>query len=133
MKKIKLLDSHAVLNLVKKEKNYQKVEAILEEANSGLIDCIINEVNVGEIFYIIGREYGINEAERFLKNFQLVPIKIIYNQFKITISAAKLKIKFPISYADCFAIATAIDAEATIVTGDLDFKKVEHLVKIEWI
>lgn len=133
MKKIKLLDSYAVLNLVKKEKNYQKVETILEEASNGLIDCIINEVNVGEIFYILGREYGINKAERFLKNFQLVPIKIISNQFKIIVSASKLKIKFQISYADCFAIATAIEKGAIIVTGDPDFKNVGNLVKIEWI
>jgi ribonuclease VapC len=38
-----------------------------------------------------------------------------------------------ISYADCFAAATALRYEATILTGDPEFKKIESLVSIEWL
>ena len=36
-------------------------------------------------------------------------------------------------FADCFALASALDRKAAIVTGDPEFKKVEHLVDIHWV
>jgi len=47
--------------------------------------------------------------------------------------AAELKARFPISYADASALASAIEHAATLVTGDPEFKHVEHLVKITWV
>ncbi|RMG00122.1 MAG: type II toxin-antitoxin system VapC family toxin, partial [Nitrospirae bacterium] len=38
-----------------------------------------------------------------------------------------------ISFADCFALATAITNDAKIITGDPEFSKVEHLVEVVWI
>jgi ribonuclease VapC len=55
-----------------------------------------------------------------------VPNTLVYQ-------AAEIKAEYPISYADSFAVACAIEHGATIVTGDPEFKHVEHLVKIEWI
>ncbi|MFQ5486069.1 MAG: PIN domain-containing protein [Desulfobacterales bacterium] len=51
----------------------------------------------------------------------------------IIMSASEIKAEYAISYADCFAVATAQKLGASIVTGDPEFKKVESLVKIEWI
>ncbi len=39
----------------------------------------------------------------------------------------------PISYADAFVVATALNKGATIVTGDPEFKNVEYMVPIHWI
>ncbi|MCR4321524.1 MAG: PIN domain-containing protein [Candidatus Brocadiaceae bacterium] len=47
--------------------------------------------------------------------------------------AAEYKAQYSISYADCFILASAIAYKAVIVTGDPEFKKVEHLVNITWI
>jgi ribonuclease VapC len=47
--------------------------------------------------------------------------------------AAEYKPQYAISYADCFALASAIEHKAILVTGDPEFKKVEHLVDIAWI
>jgi ribonuclease VapC len=41
--------------------------------------------------------------------------------------------KHPIFFADCFSVCTASRENAVILTGDPEFKKVEHLVDIEWI
>jgi ribonuclease VapC len=38
-----------------------------------------------------------------------------------------------LAYADCFAAATALQYEATILTGDPEFKKIEVLVQVEWL
>jgi len=35
--------------------------------------------------------------------------------------------------ADCFPVATSMELEAKVVTGDPDFKKTIRLVAVEWI
>ena len=47
--------------------------------------------------------------------------------------AAELKARYPISYADAFALASAIEHQAELVTGDPEFRQVENLVKIVWV
>ena len=47
--------------------------------------------------------------------------------------AAELKAEYAISYADCFALACALDQSAILVTGDPEFKKVTTPVNIHWI
>jgi len=47
--------------------------------------------------------------------------------------AAEIKAQYAISYADCFAAATAEKLSASIITGDPEFKKVESLVSVDWI
>jgi ribonuclease VapC len=47
--------------------------------------------------------------------------------------AAEYKAQYAMSYADCFALACAIENSAVLITGDPEFQAVSHLVKIEWI
>jgi ribonuclease VapC len=47
--------------------------------------------------------------------------------------AAKIKGKYPVSYADAFAIVTAIQNKTIIVTADPEYKAVAKLVKIYWL
>jgi len=37
------------------------------------------------------------------------------------------------SFADCFALASAVEHGAVLVTGDPEFRAVEHLVTIGWV
>ena len=53
--------------------------------------------------------------------------------FELVLAAARIKAQFPVSYADCFALATAIRYEAPIVTGDPEFKRFERQVPIQWV
>jgi ribonuclease VapC len=57
----------------------------------------------------------------------------VATDFELVLSAAKLKAEFPVSYADCFAIATAMRHQAAVVTGDPEFKRFEHCVAIQWV
>ena len=47
--------------------------------------------------------------------------------------AARLKARFPLAYADAFALATAIRFGARLVTGDPEFEVAEDLVDVEWL
>jgi len=52
---------------------------------------------------------------------------------KSTLNIGNLKECYPLSYADCFTVVTVIKENAHIVAGDPEFKKVQKLVKIEWL
>jgi ribonuclease VapC len=57
----------------------------------------------------------------------------VSNSFEDIIEAARIKADHPISFADCFAVATAKRESASILTGDPEFKRVETLVSVEWL
>jgi len=94
----------------------------------------MNEINVGETYYILFRKRGPEKAEYFLDTILAgLPIVTVPNSFENVIDAARIKAEYPLSFSDCFAVATALREKAIILTGDPEFKKVEHLVKIEWL
>lgn len=131
MKRKSLLDSFALLAYLKQEDNYEKVEKILL---SNEVQVLMNDINVGETFYILARERGSEEAEYFLNVvLPTLPIVNISNALHDVIQAARIKAQYSISYADCFVVATALKEEATILTGDTEFKNVEKVVRIEWL
>ena len=131
MKKKSLIDSFALLAYLKQENNYQKVENLLSSKETQLL---MNDINIGETFYILARERGLDKAEYFINAIlPNLPITKIGNTLIEVIQAAKIKAQYPISYADCFAVATAIRERAVIITGDPDFKQVEKIVKIDWL
>ena len=94
----------------------------------------MNEINIGETYYIIARERGLKQADYFVETvLPNLPVQVIPNSFEQILEASRIKAKYPISYADCFAVATAVREKATIVTGDPEFKKVKNLVEVEWL
>ena len=52
---------------------------------------------------------------------------------KSAIIAGRMKAENKISYADAYVVATALDKNAKIITGDKEFKSVEDIVAIDWL
>jgi len=131
VKKKSLLDSFALLAYLKQEDGYEKVKSLLLSDETPLL---MNDINIGETFYILAKERGLEKAEYFLTVIlPTLPIDNTKNTLQEVIQAAKIKARYPISYADCFAVATALEKRATIITGDPDFKHVEKIVSVEWL
>lgn len=133
MKRKNLLDSFAILALLKEENNYQFVLQILQEARTGTRHLLMNEINAGEVYYQVVKRKLTKDLDRFWRTFLVLPIEFIGNDFELVIEAAKIKSQYSISYADCFAVATALKEGASLVTGDPEFKKVEKIVSIDWL
>jgi len=93
----------------------------------------MNQINLGEVYYKTIRAVGLDEAKKFLENFFRLPLSIILPDSELIWKSSEIKAQYSISYADCFAAATAIQYEATILTGDSEFKKIESFVSIEWL
>ena len=128
-----LFDAHAILKWTQKERGYRKVKALLEGCRAQSVTGYMNQINVGEVYHKIIRAVGIEAAKSFLENFLRLPINIILPDRDLIWRAAEIKAEYAISYADCFAVATALKHEAAILTGDQEFKKVAGIVTVEWV
>jgi len=61
------------------------------------------------------------------------PIQFVETDESIGIVAGKIKANKAVSLGDAFAIATAIEKGAEVVTGDPEFEKVTDDVSVFWI
>jgi len=127
-----IFDSHALLKLFQKEKGYEKVVRLLEEIKKTGGTKYINAINLGEIIYSTKREFGDQKKIEALANIERLNFTILPIPNALIFQAAEYKAQYSISYADCFTLASAIEHKATIVTGDPEFKKVEHIISIIW-
>ena len=128
-----VFDSHAILKWTQMEASYKKVKSLIEACRDQSRSGYMNQINLGEVYYKTIRAVGIDRAREFLENFERLPLMIILPDRELIWKAAEIKAEYSISYADCFAVAAAIRHNATILTGDPEFKKTEKLVKIEWV
>jgi uncharacterized protein len=134
VKRKRLLDSYALLAYLNKEDGFEKVRDVLASAQNSSLPVLMNELNAGEAYYILYRKRGHEQAEYFLDTVLAgLPISLISNDFNAVISASKIKAQHSLSFADCFAVVTAQQENAVILTGDPEFKNVEKLVKIDWL
>ena len=128
-----IFDSHALLKLFQKEKGYEKVLHLLEEIKKSDATKFLNVINLGEIIYATKREFGDQKKLEVLANIERLNFTLLSVSNHLVFQAAEYKAQYNISYADCFTLASAIEHKASIVTGDPEFKKVEHLVEIVWV
>ena len=128
-----LFDSFALLRFFQKEPGGEKVRNLLREAAARQIPRLVNAINVGEIIYLTQRRFGETKKLEIFVHLHSLGLTILPCPNELIFRAAELKAEFPISYADAFALASAIEQEAALVTGDPEFRKVEHLVDIVWV
>jgi len=128
-----IFDSHALLKFFQKEKGYEKVAQLLEQIKKTGASKYINAINLGEIIYSTKKEFGDQKKLEVLANIERLNFTILSIPNNLIFQAAEYKAQYAISYADCFALASAVEQKAILVTGDPEFKKVEHLVDIVWI
>jgi ribonuclease VapC len=105
-----------------------KVRELLERASRGEAKVSISLINVGEVFYLIAKRHGAAPAERFLSDLAMMPIQALLPDRKLILGAARLKSRYPISYADAFAVENVREQKAVLVTGD---PELWHLSKRE--
>ena len=128
-----VFDSHALLAFFQGEPDAETVEKILRQSHAESSNVFISLINLGEIIYLTKRRFGDEKKIELLSRIYQLGFKIIPVSDALVFQAAELKAQYALSYADCFALACAINHSAVLVTGDPEFKSVEHLVSIKWI
>ena len=75
-------------------------------------------------------------ADLAYSRIKAFPVKLIDSiNEELLLSAATIKAKYPISYADSFAAAVAMIKKCPFLTGDPEFKVLERqaIISIEWL
>ena len=128
-----VLDSYAMIAYFEDEPGADRVAKVLKQLVQGKAKGFMSVVNWGEVYYNTMREQGIAEAEKVIHQLDKFPIQIVEVNKDLTYEAAKLKGKYRIAYADCFAVALSVRLNASLVTGDPEFKKLRERISIQWI
>jgi predicted nucleic acid-binding protein len=75
-------------------------------------------------------------ADLAYSRIKALPIKLIDRiDEELLLTAAGLKVRHPISYADSFAAALAMIKNCPLLTGDPEFRPLETqgIINIEWL
>ncbi len=128
-----VLDSFALLAYLEEEQGARQVKGLLHQAVAGKLEVHMTYVNLGEAYYITARTYGGERAEEALTMIGYLPVRMVAADRKLTMAAARIKAKYPVSYADAFAVALAKLKRVPVLTGDPEFRRVEELVSVMWL
>ena len=128
-----VLDSFAMLAYFEAEAGGAAVRVLLEAARDRQAALGMSMINVGELYYILHRERGVDQAEAALDDLRALPITLYAATDERIVAAARLKAQHPVSYADAFAATLAQELNALLVTGDPEFKAVESQVGVMWL
>ena len=128
-----ILDSYALLAYFQAEPAGAKVRDILKEASAGAVAVFLSVISLGEIYYIVARKRGEEKAGEITELVSRLPVGLVDATKERVLAAARVKAQHPVSYADAFVVATAIEFTATIITGDPEFKETESRVAVLWL
>ena len=128
-----LFDSHALLKLFQREAGHEKIVRLLEQARRSGIPKYLNAINLGEIVYSTKRAFGDQKKIEVLAHIERLGFTVLPISNDLIFRAAEYKAEFHLSFADCFALASSVEHGAVLITGDPEFRAVEHLVKIAWV
>lgn len=131
------LDAFAWLAWLQDEPGAAAVQRWLDDAEAARVECITSIINLGEAYYRLVRVDRRDEAESLWRMALrgTLPVSVKDATRTRVRRAAELKSKHAIAYADAFAVATAMEFNATLVTGDPEIEPLEgdeHL-NVEWL
>jgi len=128
-----VMDSYAMIAYFEDEPGADRVAQVLRQLIQGKAKGFMSVVNWGEVYYNTMREQGVAEAEKVIVQLDKFPIQMVEVSKDLAYEAAKLKGKYRIAYADCFAVALSLKLGASLVTGDPEFKKLKEPISFRWI
>lgn len=108
-----VLDSWAVLRFL--EDSYPAAAAVddlLEHSRP-----LMSWINLGEVHYVLRRAAGEEAAVETIRDLR-ARIDVRLPEEVQVLTAARIKADNPMSYADAFAVALALESDAEVWTGD---------------
>jgi uncharacterized protein len=128
-----VLDSWAILCYLRGEHDHQRVVDLLADAAAGKVALGMSLVNLTEVLYTVERLWGqekAGEVDRLLSGF---PVEFVPVDPGLARSAAHVKAAHALALGDCFCAALAAQRNATIYTGDPEFRQLESKLRIVWL
>jgi predicted nucleic acid-binding protein len=107
-----VLDTWALLALLNDESPAARVEEAWQKE-----EPIMCSVNLGEALYLLIRAHGEEEGTKTVDRVR-AELNVVDSDWRLVAEAAGIKAHGGLSYADCFALATARRHRAPLWTGD---------------
>ena len=113
------------------------VQRCLDDADRGHAECVTSIINLGEAFHRLIRVDRREQADllwRMALRHRL-PVSVKEATQRRVRRAAELKSNHAIAYADAFAVATALEFGAALVTGDPEIRPLvgKYDLEVEWL
>lgn len=124
------LDSYAILTFLQQEKGWERVRELLRDAIEGKAELYMSIINIAEVKYTITRRG--KDKPQIMAAVDALPIHILSADEYVG-QVIDIKAKYPVSLADCFAAAAAIELDCPVVTGDPEFGKLEGILAVDWL
>jgi predicted nucleic acid-binding protein len=130
-------DAFAWLAWLQDEPGAAVVQRWLDDADAGRAECVTSVINLGEAYSRLVRVERRDQAESLwrLATRGILPVSVKDATRRRVRRAAELKSKHVIAYADAFAVATAVEFDAILLTGDPEIEplEAEHHLTVEWL
>ena len=111
-----VFDAYALLVLLEDEPGADLVAGVLNKQDA---DIYLSAVNLGEVYYLLLRKSGLEQAESVMESIALEDTLTVAEASWVRVkAAASVKATGGLSYADAFAVALAKELEAPLLTGD---------------
>lgn len=120
-----LLDTSALLTLRDDEPGADTVAALLKQAQSTKIRCLGCFISLMEVMYRVWRDEGETEGRLAYEQCMALPIEWIHETSNLLKHAAAIKATYPLSVADAWIAACALQESATLIHKDPEFLAVD--------
>jgi len=128
-----VFDASALFAFLRDRPGAAKVDELLRETRRGRAKLLMSAVNYGEVYGLILRQFGPEQALTAIYAVRPLPIELLDVTPQRALKAADVKAKYKLYYVDSFAAALAIEQKATLVTSDSDFRKLGHIFPVVWL
>jgi predicted nucleic acid-binding protein len=128
-----VFDSWAIVAYLQAEPAADEVESLICVAQQTGRPMWITAVNLGEVWYKVARSHSDRKADQAVGTIRELGLRMRNADWDLTREAARLKARYRLSYADCFAAALAKQEGTAVITGDPEFRQLEKEVKIHWL
>jgi predicted nucleic acid-binding protein len=125
-----VLDANAVLRYfgVSEGRGTSKIRALFEQAERGQVRLSMSVINLGEVLYVLLKHLDEERATHYVQVLQHV-VTMADADAAQALSAAGMKHKYRLGYADSFAATLALTLKATLVSADPAFEKLGKTLK----
>lgn len=126
-----LLDTSALIALKDHEAGADQVAAILEKARKKSAMAFVSFMSFMEVYYCVFRASGKGAALQAHLELKMLPIDRIDATEFLLLLAGEIKATYPMSLADSWIAATAIEKKAVLVHKDPEFEPLKDRIVLK--
>jgi len=117
-----VLDADSIIAFLENRPGANVIEDLLGRSIGAHRPILMSVVSWGAVFQMILKSHGEAAAENKMRELQQLSIDFVVADDAMCLLAASIATKLDLPYADSFAVATARQRKATLVTLNSDAK-----------